>query len=892
MKIGDEVLANGKTRGVVKFGPAAVKFADGTWVGLELKKPIGEHNGTFKGHEYFKCKDDYGMFVKADSVQIYNEQTAAANKIASVGRSKIAKNIAKNRANQKTWNTLENHQEQLNLRRHQKVKDASVTLKKEASRKESERKLGNKNVDEDKMEIEADYDGPHLQWPLNIKMVLEMLEHFKHGRKLHLKYVLQVLHRSRKLIANMQTLEEIELPDEAATGKKTQLTVVGDLHGQLQDLFSIFAINGLPTKENWYLFNGDFVDRGDCGVEVVLTLFAFKLLYPSCIYFNRGNHESRNQNSWMGFEEEVLAKYNDEVHTPGAGRELYELFSSCFDCLPLAHLVEKKIFVVHGGLTARFGITLKVIKALKRKREPPLHGSAFEERLIEDLLWSDPRNISGTQPSERGAGIEFGQEITNNFCAVNSVALIIRSHECVMEGFEVLHGGRLITLFSASRYCGTQTNKGAFLTLGKDLQPAIQQFYAHSIQSTNFTPDTAEESAPAAQERLDHKLEDDVVNMIIERVMDNKPSLFWYFTQHDEEKTGTVSRVEWSNALRNVLGLDVTYLTYQTRLAETDAEGRINYANFLERYQIKMADAHSNWQEGVVRKICVKLFRALGAGNIEEAFDRFDTDGDKYIEYEEFMNTLQELDVGLSDQQIYELMRSVDVNNDSKIDFQEFAERFQVVFDQMANHGLMHLDDATLEILNRIGTAMYSKFENLEITFENFDTDKSGDISFDEFIQGLETLELNPKISPEDARSVLQHIDIDSSGQIDYKEFVKAFKITDSQSNNAQNTSSWQQSVLQQVANVLFQHRIHLRSAFRMFDMDNSGTITAEEFQKSLATINTLLDSPLTEDQIDELLKALDTDGDGTLSYKEFFDGFRIVDSRLENIPDTSEEAS
>jgi Ca2+-binding EF-hand superfamily protein len=61
-----------------------------------------------------------------------------------------------------------------------------------------------------------------------------------------------------------------------------------------------------------------------------------------------------------------------------------------------------------------------------------------------------------------------------------------------------------------------------------------------------------------------------------------------------------------------------------------------------------------------------------------------------------------------------------------------------------------------------------------------------------------------------------------------------------------------------------------------------SGTVTAEEFQRSLATINQLLDSPLTTFQIDELLKALDADGDGILSYKEFFEGFKIVDSRLQ----------
>lgn len=60
------------------------------------------------------------------------------------------------------------------------------------------------------------------------------------------------------------------------------MTVVGDIHGQLQDLFSIFTINGLPCPQNHYIFNGDFVDRGPCGAEVLFTLCAFKVLAGFC----------------------------------------------------------------------------------------------------------------------------------------------------------------------------------------------------------------------------------------------------------------------------------------------------------------------------------------------------------------------------------------------------------------------------------------------------------------------------------------------------------------------------------------------------------------------------------------------------------------------------------
>lgn len=47
--------------------------------------------------------------------------------------------------------------------------------------------------------------------------------------------------------------------------------------------------------------------------------------------------------------------------------------------------------------------------------------------------------------------------------------MIIRAHECVMDGFERFAQGHLITLFSATNYCGTANNAGAILVMGRNL---------------------------------------------------------------------------------------------------------------------------------------------------------------------------------------------------------------------------------------------------------------------------------------------------------------------------------------------------------------------------------------------------------------------------------------
>lgn len=222
---------------------------------------------------------------------------------------------------------------------------------------------------------------------------------------------------------------------------------------------------------NPYLFNGDFVDRGSFSIETILLLFAYKCLYPEHFHLNRGNHESVNMNKMYGFEGEVTSKYSKEMMT---------LFTDIFQWLPLAHVVGGKVLVLHGGLFSKDETTVDDLRQISRHQEPPDEGPMTE------MLWSDPGPAPGRHPSKRGVGVAFGQDVTERFLQANGLELLVRSHECKDEGYEVEHGGKAITVFSAPNYCDQMGNKGAFIRFEQDCKPQFTTF-AH-VPHPNVRP--------------------------------------------------------------------------------------------------------------------------------------------------------------------------------------------------------------------------------------------------------------------------------------------------------------------------------------------------------------------------------------------------------------------
>jgi len=294
---------------------------------------------------------------------------------------------------------------------------------------------------------ETDVDGS--PGPITRDFCLELIEHFKAQKLMKKKDVIRLLLHLTSCYEKMPNICEIQTDEKV---DDSHITVCGDTHGQFYDLINIFELNGMPSRENPYLFNGDFVDRGSFSCEVILTLLVFKAYDLECIHLTRGNHEGLSMNTMYGFKTESDAKYSG----------LFDLFSHFFNTLPLAYLINKKILVLHGGLFSEDGVKLSDIQKLNRFQQIP------ESGIMCEMLWSDPHDLLGRAPSKRGVGCHFGPDVSRKFLDDNNLDLLIRSHEMKNDGYEWQHGRRVLTVFSAPNYVDTMGNKGAFVRIGND----------------------------------------------------------------------------------------------------------------------------------------------------------------------------------------------------------------------------------------------------------------------------------------------------------------------------------------------------------------------------------------------------------------------------------------
>ncbi|XP_071692158.1 serine/threonine-protein phosphatase PP1 isozyme 6-like isoform X1 [Rutidosis leptorrhynchoides] len=208
-----------------------------------------------------------------------------------------------------------------------------------------------------------------------------------------------------------------------------------------------------------YLFLGDYVDRGKQSIETICLLLAYKIKYKDNIFLLRGNHECASINRIYGFYDECRRRLSVRA---------WKTFGDCFNCLPVAALIDEKILCMHGGLSPDL-ISLDQIKNIPRPIDVPDQG------LVCDLLWADPdKNVKGWGVNERGVSYVFGADKVSEFLEKHDLDLVCRAHQVVEDGYEFFANRQLVTLFSAPNYCNEFNNDGAMMSVDEHLTCSFQ----------------------------------------------------------------------------------------------------------------------------------------------------------------------------------------------------------------------------------------------------------------------------------------------------------------------------------------------------------------------------------------------------------------------------------
>ncbi|KAG9510499.1 Serine/threonine-protein phosphatase PP1, partial [Fragariocoptes setiger] len=290
--------------------------------------------------------------------------------------------------------------------------------------------------------------------------------------------------------------------------------VLGDIHGNLRDLrrYERSLWPRAPVcVTGQYLFLGDYVDRGEYGVECVLYLFALKVVAPDRFSLLRGNHEVAAIQRQYTFSRECETKFGQ------FGRPIWKAINRCFDSMPLAAVVDDRIFCAHGGIPR----TIQDLEELNRSIPTPLENPEHQSPASWEILWNDPitdaeligmidmerlnpsilsttlnvttrdfpqtTNQNGTTQElplapatpvpiindgfignvKRGTAYFYSDQAVYHFLRLNRLTHIIRAHEVVPHGYAFHCDAKVITIFSSSRYCGLN-NQAACVLVDRD----------------------------------------------------------------------------------------------------------------------------------------------------------------------------------------------------------------------------------------------------------------------------------------------------------------------------------------------------------------------------------------------------------------------------------------
>jgi Ca2+-binding EF-hand superfamily protein len=255
----------------------------------------------------------------------------------------------------------------------------------------------------------------------------------------------------------------------------------------------------------------------------------------------------------------------------------------------------------------------------------------------------------------------------------------------------------------------------------------------------------------------------------------NKITSLQLFQAYDVDKNNTLSKVEFTNALKSmgvILSTDEAETFFM--FMDLDGQGSIDYKEFARKLK-RMGIVMRSREEELVFKLWETITQ--GGLTLEQAFEVIDKDKDNLISYKDMVEAFDQIGLGVNPKDIAELFKAADITGDGKISSAEFIYLFKK-YNKLQND--TNPSDTTLdwkfEIMSRLDKVAEMKKTSLDTIYAGFDADNDGKVTLDEFTRIFKQMEV--KIPRKELEKLFYSIDLNRSGFISFPEFQGFINVT------------------------------------------------------------------------------------------------------------------
>lgn len=264
--------------------------------------------------------------------------------------------------------------------------------------------------------------------------------------------------------------------------------------------------------------------------------------------------------------------------------------------------------------------------------------------------------------------------------------------------------------------------------------------------------------------------------------------------------------------------------------------------------------------------------------DLQKVFKNFNKNFDESLDLKEFTNLIRCVNEKLYPQEIEEIFKRFDQDGSGSIDFEEFKK----VLLETDYHQANSKENAML--MNYRGDKMFKHLINVihnnridvdDIFFRDYKMSPTKELNFEEFKKRI--LFIDASMEESDIRYIFIKFDINDDKSVSIKEFKNVIENELAKmpgysdkvpiSNVVQTKVSLTvKKIIENLKNIIIKNGLNVQWVFDHFDSSGDRSLDFNEFKKLVEVFS----ARYTEEEIREVFKTFDVNGDGDISIKEF----------------------